>query len=148
MTKKQPYWPLPRAPQQRERVFAPNTLPSMTEQSHGPSCDLRLIMDRFTQTGEIPLGNTRGQAEFMEVPDQDIDFQYMQNKVAEAKSLFEQLPQEQKDVFRTPENYVNFVFEEHNKKLEKELEDFSQPTEGSLAENTSKNEPEIEANDA
>ena len=67
----------------------------ITEQAHEPGCDLKLIIRRYTQTGQLPLGNTRGQAQFMDCPDQEHDFQSMQNTVKRAESEFYNLPLEE-----------------------------------------------------
>jgi hypothetical protein len=67
----------------------------ITEQAHAPGCDLKLILHRYTQTGQLPIGNTRGQAQFMDCPDPEYDFQYMQNTVKRAESEFYNLPLEE-----------------------------------------------------
>jgi len=91
----------------RQRVFVPNTLPSLTEQAHAAGCDLKLIMDRYVKTGELPLGNTRGTASYMDAPDQEQDFKYMQDVIAEAHSVHEKLTPEMKEKYPTVVDLIN-----------------------------------------
>ena len=91
----------------RKRVFVPNTMPSLTEQAHAAGCDLKLIMDRYVKTGELPLGNTRGQPQYLDAPDQEQDFKHIQDVIAEAHSIYEKLTPEMKEKYPTVVDLIN-----------------------------------------
>lgn len=116
-------WPMPRTHQDRKRVISKNEKPSLTEQSHATGCDLKLIMERYTQTGEIPLGNTRGQAEFMDCPDQDQDFSEMQQTLARYRSQYELLPDQVKSQFKDAQDFMSYLITQENQKLEQDQQE-------------------------
>jgi hypothetical protein len=79
----------------------------LTEQSHGPSCDINRILAQFMETGIMPnmLQNNPQYADVSE-----IDFQDIQNQLAHAKTLFEQLPDPVKAQFdNEPFKFLQFA---------------------------------------
>lgn len=62
---------------------------SRTEQSHKAECDINNIMARYTKTGTLEHVR-RYEGQYLDID--PLDFQEAQNKVAEAKSMFEELP--------------------------------------------------------
>lgn len=79
----------------------------MTEQQHINQCDKRLIMKRFRQTGELPLGRYRD--EYGDTPDQELDFHEMHNRLASVRSAFHHLPDEVKANYRDEYDFVNAI---------------------------------------
>jgi hypothetical protein len=79
----------------RQRHYAIQSDELVTEQSHAPGCNLHLILTRYTQTGQLPLGKSRGEPQFMDCPDMDHDFKYMQDTLKRAESEFYNLPIEE-----------------------------------------------------
>ncbi len=69
---------------------------ALTEQSHQNTCDINLILAQFMETGIMPnmKQNTPQYADVSE-----IDFQDIQNQLATAKTLFEELPDHVKAQF-------------------------------------------------
>ena len=61
----------------------------LTEQSHAPSCDINLILAQFMETGIMP-NMKQSTPQYADVT--GIDFQDIQNQLANAKTLFEELP--------------------------------------------------------
>ena len=62
---------------------------SMTEQSHKPSCDINNIMARYVATGTLDHAR-RYEGQYSDLTADD--YHASMNKVAEAKSMFEELP--------------------------------------------------------
>ncbi|AXL15063.1 internal scaffolding protein [Microviridae sp.] len=67
----------------------------LTEQHHTDSCDINKILAQFMETGIMPQTNANPQ--YGDVS--DVDFTQMQNQLATAKTLFEELPEQVKDRF-------------------------------------------------
>ena len=61
----------------------------LTEQSHAPSCDINLILAQFMETGIMP-NMKQSTPQYADVS--GIDFQDVQIQLANAKTLFEELP--------------------------------------------------------
>lgn len=80
---------------ERERFLTPIDPEILTEQSHARGCDLHLILNRYKATGQLPIGNTRGEAQYMDCPDEEYDFKYMQDTIKRAESEFYALPLEE-----------------------------------------------------
>lgn len=76
----------------RDRVYAQHDDTMLTEQSHAPGCDLHLILKRYTQTGQLPIGKTRGEAQFLDCPDQEYDYKMTMDTLKRAESEFYNLP--------------------------------------------------------
>lgn len=71
-------------------------------------------MQRYTQTGQLPQGNSRGIPEYMDCPDQEHDFQSMQNTLANARSQYELLPQNVKDQFKDSNDFMSYLISQEN----------------------------------
>ena len=67
----------------------------LTEQHHTDTCDINKILAQFMETGIMP--NTNANPQYADVS--DVDFTQMQNQLATAKTLFEELPEQVKDRF-------------------------------------------------
>ena len=67
----------------------------LTEQHHTDTCDINKILAQFMETGIMP--NTNANPQYADVT--DVDFTQMQNQLATAKTLFEELPEQVKARF-------------------------------------------------
>ena len=67
----------------------------LTEQHHTDTCDINKILAQFMETGIMP--NTNANPQNGDVS--DVDFTQMQNQLATAKTLFEELPEQVKARF-------------------------------------------------
>ena len=67
----------------------------ITEQHHTDQCDINKILAQFMETGIMP--QTKANPQYADVS--NVDFQDMQNTLATAKTLFEELPEQVKDTF-------------------------------------------------
>lgn len=67
----------------------------LTEQHHTDTCDINKILAQFMETGIMP--GTNANPKYGDVS--DVDFTQMQNQLATAKTLFEELPEQVKDRF-------------------------------------------------
>ena len=67
----------------------------LTEQHHTDTCDINKILAQFMETGIMP--NTNATPQVADVS--DVDFTQMQNQLATAKTLFEELPEQVKARF-------------------------------------------------
>jgi hypothetical protein len=67
----------------------------LTEQHHTDTCDINKILAQFMETGIMP--NTNANPKYGDVS--DVDFTQMQNQLATAKTLFEELPEQVKARF-------------------------------------------------
>lgn len=78
----------------------------LTEQHHKESCDINFILAQFQATGIAPHMEDNQQ-----YGDQsNFDYQEMQNQLAEAKSLFEELPEQVKSEFNYDmKSFLNFA---------------------------------------
>lgn len=74
-----------------ERKYAMAFDPSegLTEQSHKAECDINNIMARYTKTGTLEHVR-KYEGQYLDLPADD--FQTAQQKVADAKTMFEELP--------------------------------------------------------
>ena len=78
----------------------------LTEQHHTDTCDINKILAQFMETGIMPQTNANPQ--YGDVS--DVDFTSMQNQLATAKTLFEELPQLVKDRFNNEmHTFLNFA---------------------------------------
>ncbi len=79
----------------------------LTEQSHASSCDINLILAQFMETGILP-NMKQSTPQYADVT--GIDFQDIQNQLANAKSLFEELPDPVKAQFdNEPFKFLKFA---------------------------------------
>jgi hypothetical protein len=83
----------------------------ITEQHHTEACDINTILATYMKTGIIPP--TDPNAQYGDLS--DFDYQSMQNQIANAHSLFEQLPENVRFRFgNEPYRFLNFVQDEKN----------------------------------
>ena len=67
----------------------------LTEQHHTDTCDINKILAQFMETGIMP--QTKANPQYADVS--ELDFTQMQNQLATAKTLFEELPEQVKARF-------------------------------------------------
>lgn len=80
---------------------------ALTEQSHKSSCDINLILAQFMETGIMPNMKTND-PQYGDVS--EVDFQDIQNQLATAKTLFEELPDPVKAQFdNEPFKFLQFA---------------------------------------
>ncbi len=78
----------------------------LTEQHHTDTCDINKILAQFMETGIMP--NTNANPQYGDVS--DVDFTQMQNQLATAKTLFEELPEQVKAHFNNEmHSFLNFA---------------------------------------
>jgi hypothetical protein len=83
----------------------------ITEQHHTNACDINLILAQFMETGIMPPTNTSPQ--YGDVSGHD--FQEVQNQLAHAKTLFEELPEHVRIRFENqPYKFLQFAQDENN----------------------------------
>jgi hypothetical protein len=102
-------FPHPRVQWEVEREQVTFNKPSMTEQAHADGCDLKLIMRRFVSTGELPLGNTRGEPFYGDAPDQEYDYKHVHDIMADVHSSYHQLPDHVREQFNNVQDYVDAI---------------------------------------
>ena len=79
----------------------------LTEQHHTDTCDINKILAQFMETGIMPQ-TKHANPQYGDVS--DVDFTSMQNQLATAKTLFEELPQLVKDRFNNEmHTFLNFA---------------------------------------
>ncbi|AXH74695.1 MAG: internal scaffolding protein [Microviridae sp.] len=95
------------------RVQVQFTQPSRTKQSFKDECDINRIVARFNATGQLPNIN--------EIPPQyldvsEMDFQAHQNFIAEAQTMFNELPSALRARFENqPGKFLEFCSQEKNR---------------------------------
>jgi len=78
----------------------------LTEQHHTDQCDINKILAQFMETGIMP--QTKANPQYGDVS--NVDFQEMQNTLATAKTLFEELPEQVKARFNNEmHSFLNFA---------------------------------------
>ena len=83
----------------------------ITEQHHTEQCDVNTILSTYMKTGVLPPIDSNAQYGDLS----DFDYQSMQNQIANANSLFEQLPENVRYRFgNEPYRFLNFVQDEKN----------------------------------
>ena len=83
----------------------------LTEQHHAEECDVNKILATYMKTGQLPQSDPN--AQYGDAA--DYDFQSMQVQIAQAKSLFEELPEQVKAKFEfEPHRFLAFVEDERN----------------------------------
>ena len=146
--RKKPSHPMPRSPHQRERVFSRFEKPSLTEQSN-TTCDLKEIMYRYTQTGQLPPASRRGEPQYLDCPDQEHDFQHAQQTMAGFKSQYESLPENVKAQFKDASEFMSYLLSQENEEQVPEgtQEEISSPEDTEAlaegAEGTSEASPDV-----
>ena len=83
----------------------------ITEQHHTETCDINKILAQFMETGIMP--QTKANPQYGDVS--EVDYQQMQNQLATAKTLFEQLPEQVKARFNNEmHTFLQFAEDEKN----------------------------------
>ena len=83
----------------------------ITEQHHVDDCNINRILDTYMKTGSLP--SIDPDAQYGDLS--DFDYQSLQNQIANAHSLFEELPNDVKNRFgNQPHRFLNFVQDENN----------------------------------
>ena len=83
----------------------------ITEQHHSEACNVNNILATYMKTGILPPVDPNAQYGDLS----DFDYQSMQNQIANANSLFEQLPDNVKNRFgNEPYRFLNFVQDDKN----------------------------------
>ncbi|AXL14786.1 internal scaffolding protein [Microviridae sp.] len=78
----------------------------ITEQHHTDQCDINKILAQFMETGIMP--QTKANPQYGDVS--QVDFQEMQNTLATAKTMFEELPEQVKATFNNEmHSFLNFA---------------------------------------
>ena len=102
----------------------------LTEQHHADTCDINKILAQFMETGILPT-STNNDPQYGDVSEHD--FQEVQNQLAEAKSLFEQLPDPVKAQFdNEPFKFLHFAEDPRNLEALVEMGLANAPIKGSL----------------
>ncbi len=79
----------------------------LTEQHHTDTCDINKILAQFMETGIMPQ-TKQTNPQYGDVS--DVDFTSMQNQLATAKTLFEELPEPVKARFNNEmHSFLNFA---------------------------------------
>ena len=86
----------------------------ITEQHHTDQCDINKILAQFMETGIMP-NPKHVNPQYLDVS--EVDFQDMQNTLATAKTLFEELPEQVKDRFNN-EMHTFLTFAENPNNLQ------------------------------
>ncbi|AXH75311.1 MAG: internal scaffolding protein [Microviridae sp.] len=85
-----------------------------TKQSFKDECDINLLMARYMRTGELPNINERA-PEYLDTTT-GYDFQAAMQLVAEANSLFQDLPSRIRNRFQNdPAAFLDFCSDENNR---------------------------------
>jgi phage internal scaffolding protein len=88
---------------------------SFTRQEFRDECDINVIMRRYQSTGELPVLN-QGTAQFLDVSS-SLLFQESMNFIAEAQSMFNDLPSSIRDRFANdPATFLDFCSNDSNRK--------------------------------
>lgn len=98
----------------KPRAFAISfeDVPSLTEQSHKDSCDMKVILRRGRQTGIYPVPPAPPQFGNGILP----DFHAAQTLIASANQSFAALPSRLRETFdNDPSKFMDFVFDESNR---------------------------------
>jgi len=84
----------------------------LTEQHHAENCDINKILAQFMETGILPT-STNNDPQYGDVSEHN--FQEVQNQLATAKSLFEELPDPVKAQFENkPFKFLQFAEDPKN----------------------------------
>ena len=106
----------------RRRVRTPVIGVSLTEQHHKPHVDINNIMARYIKTGTLDHVRTY-EGQYSELP--EADFHDAATKVAEARSMFEELPSQMRKHFdNDPARFLAFC--EHHENPASELTEIAE----------------------
>lgn len=85
-----------------------------TRQEFKDECDINVLMSRYQSTGELPHLNT-GSAQFLDVS-ASLQFQESMNFIADAQSMFNELPSAIRDRFyNDPLQFLDFCSNDSNR---------------------------------
>jgi phage internal scaffolding protein len=85
-----------------------------TRQEFKDECDINVIMRRYQSTGELPILN-QGNAQFLDVT-ASLQFQDSMNFIADAQSMFNELPSAIRDRFyNDPGQFLDFCSNDANR---------------------------------
>lgn len=91
----------------RKRVQITFTKPSLTKQSFKNECDINTIVQRFQNTGQIPVQNTLD-PQYGIAP--DLDLKTALDHVKDLQREFDDLKPQEKQIFdNNPEKYASFL---------------------------------------
>lgn len=108
-----------RAYVQHGRVQFSSDEPSMTKQSFKDECDVNVIMKRFERTGILPTP-IGGEPRYLDVS--AVDYVEAMREVANARTLFEELPARLRDRFENdPQRMLEFLEDPKNVEEGREL---------------------------
>jgi phage internal scaffolding protein len=95
------------------KIYQTAATDGITEQHHSESCDINKILNTFMQTGIMPPTNLNPQ--YGDASNPQMQFNEAMNQIAQAKSLFEQLPENVKIKFdNEPYKFLQFAEDENN----------------------------------
>lgn len=101
------------SPKKRYQITFPEDSP-FTKQSFKDECDINIILNRYQQTGEMPFINERS-PQYLDAT-ASMDFQTSMQYVAEAQSLFQELPSAIRNRFNNdPAQFLEFCSNENNR---------------------------------
>ncbi len=100
----------PYEPRERVQIDFPN--PSRTKQAFKDEADINRILDKYHRTGLIPTYDQPQQyGDYTEV----MCYHTAQNKIAEGKTAFENLPSKIRKRFHNdPGQFLDFIYDETN----------------------------------
>lgn len=100
------------SPKVRISVSFPS--PSLTKQSFKDECDINTIMGRYLRTGILPETVQQIEGQFLDVS--DVDFRSSMELVADAWSMFNELPSDIRSRFRNdPAEFLAFSSDPKNR---------------------------------
>lgn len=103
----------------RKRVGFDCSQPMITKQEFADECDINVIMARYQSTGVLPVIQAR-EGRFVDAPEDD--YHSAMIKVAEANSMFAQLPARIRDRFENdPGQLIAFLQDDRNLQEAREL---------------------------
>lgn len=100
-------------PKERSLEFATyNDEESMTQQSDAQDCDINVIWERYTKTGQLPTVNLQAMTgDFTNVP----DFRTAQEVLKAANDAFAEVPAKIRARFNNdPDEFVKFALDDNN----------------------------------
>ena len=95
------------------KIYQTAATDGITEQHHSESCDINKILAQFMQTGIMPPTNPDPQ--YGDLTDSSLQFNEAMNQIAQAKSLFEELPENVRKRFdNEPFKFLQFAQDDNN----------------------------------
>jgi hypothetical protein len=95
------------------KIYQTTATDGITEQHHTESCDINKILQTFMQTGIMPPTTINPQ--YGDLSDKSLQFNEAMLQIANAKSLFEELPDNIRERFdNEPYKFLQFAEQESN----------------------------------